>query len=180
MEKNVTYIALLAALTAVLGLIPSIQLIPGVPISLQLMGVMLCGIILGSKRGALAVILFLVLAAIGLPILTGARGGLAPFAGATAGFLYGYVLAAFVTGFIFERWTSNLLTGAIVASLVGGVLVLYPIGIVWLASYLDKSVVDMTKSMLVFIPVDIVKAVIVGLIATQIANARPGALLSRS
>ncbi|MBI1492187.1 biotin transporter BioY [Halocynthiibacter styelae] len=179
MERNVTFIALMAAFTAVLGLIPTINLIPGVPIALQVMGVMLCGLVLGAKRGALAVVLFLVLAAIGLPILTGFRGGLAPFAGATAGFLYGYVAAAFATGFVFERWKGNLIVGAIVASLIGGVLVLYPIGTVWLASYLEKPVMAMAQSMLAFVPGDIIKAVIAGLITAKIAKARPAAILSR-
>lgn len=180
MERNVTFIALMAALTAVLGLIPAINLIPGVPIALQVMGVMLCGLVLGSARGALAVMLFLVLAAIGLPILTGYRGGLGPFSGPTAGFLYGYIAAAFVTGLVFERWKGSLTVGAIVAALIGGILVLYPIGTVWLAMYLGKPIAVMAKSMLVFIPVDIVKAVIAALITAQIAKARPAAILSRN
>ena len=179
MERNLTYIALMAAFTAVLGFIPKIDLIPGVPISLQLLGVMLCGLVLGAQRGALAVILVLVVAAVGMPILTGARGGIAPFLGATGGFLFAYILAAFVTGFIFERWKGDLIVGAVIAAFVGGVVVLYPIGIVWLAVYLEKPILVMTQSMLVFSPVDVAKAVVAGLIATQISKARPAALLSR-
>lgn len=180
MERNVTFIALMAALTAVLGLIPAINLIPNVPISLQVMGTMLCGLVLGSKRGALAVTLFLALAAIGLPILTGFKGGLSAFATPTAGFLLGFIAAAFATGFVFERWKGNLMVGAFVASLIGGILVLYPIGTVWLASYLDMSISAAMKIMLVFIPVDIAKAAIAALITAQIARIRPGALLSRN
>ncbi len=179
MERNVTFIALLAAFTAVLGLIPKIELIPGVPLSPQLMGIMLCGLILGAKRGTMAVALFLVLAAVGLPILTGARGGTGPFFGATGGFLFGYLAAAYVTGLIFERWKGNLLVGAVIAALIGSVVVLYPIGIVWLAVYLGKPILVMTQSMLVFVPFDIAKAVVAGLITIQILKARPAAILSR-
>ena len=59
MEKNLTHIALFAALIAVLGLVPKIDLMSGVPITAQSLGIMLCGTVLGARRGALAVILFL-------------------------------------------------------------------------------------------------------------------------
>ena len=75
-ERNMTRIALFAALIAALGLIPSLTLAFGVPITAQSMGVMLAGAILGAKRGALAVLLFMALVALGLPLLAGGRGGL--------------------------------------------------------------------------------------------------------
>ena len=76
MERNLTHIALFAALIAVLGLIPKIDLPGGVPITAQSLGIMLCRTVLGSKRGALAVLLFLALALAGLPLLAGGRGGI--------------------------------------------------------------------------------------------------------
>ena len=57
MERNVVYIAVFAALIAVLGLLPKFTLISGIPITAQSLGIMLCGTILGAKRGALAVLL---------------------------------------------------------------------------------------------------------------------------
>ena len=71
MERNVAYIALFAALIAVLGLVPQITLMSGVPITAQSLGVMLCGAVLGARKGALAVLLFLVLVFLGLPLLSG-------------------------------------------------------------------------------------------------------------
>ena len=82
--KDLAYIALFAAITAVLGLVPAVQVGP-VPITAQTLGVMLAGSILGARRGFLSQLLFLVLVAIGLPVLPGGGGGLAVFAGATAG-----------------------------------------------------------------------------------------------
>ena len=76
MERSVTHVALFAALVAVLGLVPQIALPGGVPVTAQSLGIMLCGTVLGARRGALAVGLFLLLVALGLPILTGGRGGL--------------------------------------------------------------------------------------------------------
>jgi len=96
MERNVVYIALFAALIAALGLLPTFFLASGIPITAQSLGVMLCGTILGAKRGALAVVLFLVLVAVGLPLLAGGRGGLGVFTTPWAGFLFGFPIAAFL------------------------------------------------------------------------------------
>ena len=104
MEKNVTYIALFAALIAVLGLVPQITLAVGVPVTAQSMGVMLCGTVLGAKRGGLAALLLIGLVALGLPLLSGGRGGLGVFSGPTAGFVVGFPIAAFVTGLLMEKW----------------------------------------------------------------------------
>ena len=93
MERNLTHIALFAALIAVLGLIPKIDLISGVPITAQSLGIMLCGTVLGAKRGFLAVLLFVVLVAAGLPLLSGGRGGIGLFVGPSAGYLIGLVEA---------------------------------------------------------------------------------------
>ena len=84
--RDIVLIALFAAIIVVLGLLPPIMLgfIP-VPITAQSLGVMLAGCILGAKRGATAVLLVLLLVAIGLPVLSGGRGGLAVFAGLVDG-----------------------------------------------------------------------------------------------
>ena len=118
MERNITLIALFAALVAALGLIPKLTLGFGVPITAQSMGIMLCGTILGARRGALAVLLVLALVALGLPLLAGGRGGLGVFAGPTVGFLVGWPIAAFVTGLIVERWRSGSLAAEISARIM--------------------------------------------------------------
>ncbi|WP_295044301.1 biotin transporter BioY, partial [uncultured Paracoccus sp.] len=69
MERKMTMVALFAALIAALGLIPSLNLFFGVPITAQSMGVMLAGAVLGARRGALAVLLLMALVALGLPLL---------------------------------------------------------------------------------------------------------------
>ena len=140
--KDLAYIALFAAITAVLGLVPAIQIGP-VPITAQTLGVMLAGSILGAKRGFLALLLFLLLVAIGLPVLPGGGGGLAVFAGATAGYLFSWPIAAFVVGLLTERfWTRYNLAWGILANAVGGILVIYAIGVPWLAVVADLSPKD--------------------------------------
>ncbi|RKF16076.1 BioY family transporter [Roseovarius spongiae] len=180
MERNIALIALFAALIAALGLIPQVTLAFGVPISAQSLGVMLCGTVLGARRGALAVLLFLLLVALGLPLLAGGRGGLGVFAGPTAGFLVGFPVAAFVTGWIVERWRgAPLALAAGVASVIGGVVVLYAFGITGMALVLGKTWGEAALLVAVFVPGDALKAAIAGMLTAALARARPGSVLSR-
>lgn len=175
MERSITQIALFAALIAALGLIPKITLPLGVPITGQSLGIMLAGTVLGAKRGALAVILFLALVAVGLPLLAGGRGGLGVFTGVTAGFLFGWIVAAYVTGLVAEQLAGKggWIAPAIAAA-IGGILVLYPIGIVGMYLKLDATILGLTKSMLPFVPGDIIKCLLAGVITHGLRKARPG------
>lgn len=180
MERSLTMVALFAALIAVLGLFPSFMLFTGVPISAQSLGVMLCGAVLGARRGALAVLLFLVLVALGLPLLAGGRGGLGAFVGPTAGFLYGFPVAAFVTGWIAERWRGvDLSIAAGAGALIGGVVVLYAFGAAGMMLVIGLSLTEALAALGAFIPGDIIKAVVAGVVAGAIHRARPGFVLTR-
>ncbi|MEH6520252.1 biotin transporter BioY [Sulfitobacter sp.] len=181
MERTVTQVALFAALIAALGLIPQLTLAFGVPITAQSLGVMLCGTVLGARRGFLAVLLFVGLVAVGLPLLSGGRGGLGLFTSPTAGFLIGFPIAAFVTGFVMERLSNlNTAVAAGIAAIVGGVLVLYVFGIAGLAIVLGKTVGDAALLVTAFIPGDLIKAVLAALITAALYRARPNSVPSRA
>jgi biotin transport system substrate-specific component len=180
MERNLTHIALFAALIAVLGLIPKIDLAAGVPITAQSLGIMLCGTVLGARRGALAVVLFLALVAAGLPLLSGGRGGLGVFASPSVGYLIGFPVAAFVTGWLMERSTLPVGLAAGAAALIGGIGVLYVFGIIGMSVMLGKTLPEAAFLGMAFLPGDIVKAVIAGLVTQSLARMRPASLLSRA
>ncbi len=180
MERNLTHIALFAAMIAVLGLIPRIDLAAGVPITAQSLGIMLCGTVLGAKRGALAVLLFLALVAAGLPLLSGGRGGLGVFAGPSVGFLVGFPIAAFAAGWIMERTTLSPGTAATAASIIGGIGVLYLFGISGMALNLGLSLTEASFLGMAFLPGDVLKAVVAGLVTQSLARMRPASLLSRA
>ncbi len=180
MERSLTHIALFAALIAVLGLVPRVDLAAGVPITAQSLGIMLCGTVLGAKRGALAVLLFLLLVALGLPLLSGGRGGLGVFVGPSAGFLVGFPLAAFVAGWIMERTTLPPFWAAAAGGVIGGIGVMYVFGITGMAIVLNKTLAEAALLGLAFLPGDVIKAVLAGLVTQAIARARPGALLARA
>ena len=180
MEKNLTHIALFAALIAVLGLVPKIDLLSGVPITAQSLGIMLCGTVLGAKRGAAAVVLFLVLVAAGLPLLSGGRGGLGVFASPSVGYLIGFPFAAFVAGLVVERWSAPITTAAFVGSLLGGIVVLYAFGIPGMAVVLDKTLPEAALLATPFLAGDLIKCALAALITRTVAQMRPTALLSRA
>lgn len=168
--RDLVLVSLFAAIIVALGLIPPITLgfIP-VPITLQSLGVMLAGVILGAKRGALAPLLVILLVAIGLPVLSGGRGGLAVFAGPTVGFLIGWVPAAYVTGLIAERFARPAMAalpqtlGFFAAAAIGGVAVLYLFGIGYLAFGAGLGFQKAFLGSMAFIPGDLLKAAVAGL-----------------
>lgn len=175
-SRDLALVASFAALIAVLGLPGSINLFGNaVPITLQTLGVMLAGSILGWKRGALSVLVLLVLVAAGLPLLAGGRGGLAVFFGPTAGYLIGWVFGAAVIGWLVQRrlpayplWWGGL------ANVLGGIGVVYLVGIPVLAAVTSTSVWVAATSSLVFLPGDAIKVVIATAVASAVHRGYPG------
>ncbi|HVN12348.1 MAG TPA: biotin transporter BioY [Kineosporiaceae bacterium] len=173
--RDLALIAVGAALIAVLGLPGAFQP-PGlsVPITAQTLGVMLVGLVLGAWRGALAVLVFLVLVALGLPLLAGGRGGLGVFTGPSAGFLIGWVPGAFVTGLLAEVRAPRLeIVGLFVAAVVGGIAVVYAIGIPVLAFRTHVSLAHAFTASMVFVPGDLIKAAIAAVIARGVERGYP-------
>ncbi|MCE6961260.1 biotin transporter BioY [Cereibacter sphaeroides] len=181
MERNVTLIALFAALIAVLGLVPQITLMSGVPITAQSLGVMLCGTVLGGRRGALAVLLFLVLVFLGLPLLSGGRGGLGVLAGPTVGFIVGFPFAAFVAGLVVGQWRSApVALASFVGCILGGIVVLYGFGVVGMAWKLGKTLEEAALLLTPYLTGDLLKCAIAALVTRGIEQVRPWTLISRS
>lgn len=175
MARHIAQIALFAALIAALGLVPKFDLAAGVPITAQSLGVMLAGCLLGARRGALAVLLFLFLVALGLPLLAGGRGGLGVFMGPTVGFLLGFPVAAFVTGYFSAQWRGSApVVTTVLAAILGGVLMLYIFGIVGFAMVTGQTLAQATSIMWVFVPGDVVKAGLAGIITESVLRLRPG------
>lgn len=176
-SESIAMVALFAALIGVMGLIPKIDLPLGVHISIQTLGVMLAGCLLGPWRGLQAIIVFLVAVAVGLPLLSGGRGGLGVFMAPTTGYLLGWTAAAFVTGALMAQLPKatplRAAISAFLASMVGSIAVLYVFGIaglVWIAK------IPLTQALwanVAFIPGDLIKCVLTALVVHTIARAMP-------
>ncbi|MCP4395264.1 MAG: biotin transporter BioY [Alphaproteobacteria bacterium] len=174
--RDIVYISLFAALVAVLGMLPAIYLaaIPA-PITAQTLGVMLAGGILGAKRGGLSLLLFLLLVAIGLPVLSGGRGGIAMFVGPTAGFMISFPVAAFVVGYLTEKmWDKYNFAYALLFNFIGGILVVYLIGIPWLAVVANMTLAKaFAVGCVSYLPGGVIKVFIASAIAVSVKKAYP-------
>ncbi|USS84586.1 biotin transporter BioY [Fructilactobacillus myrtifloralis] len=168
--KEITYCGLMVAIIASLGFIPLINLpfFP-VPISFQSAGIMLAGSLLGRKLGFWSVVVFLLLVAVGLPLLAGFRGGIGVFAGPTAGYLLSWPVCAYVIGLL-VTWLQRVPTFIrfLLANLLGGMVLMNCVGASYLVWQSGLSWSQVAVSSLAFIPGDGLKAVLVALIVTQL------------
>jgi biotin transport system substrate-specific component len=174
--KDFAQAAVFAGLLAALGLPGTITIGPsGVPITLQTLGVMLAGSILGPRKGTLAVALFAVLAIAGLPILAGGRTGLVSLSSPTAGFFVGWLPAVLLIGVLTALMMPRYRLGwGIVVNVVGGMGVIYAFGTVGLLLRTDLSWWAALSTNGIYVPGDLVKAVVAGYVAFQVHRARPG------
>lgn len=136
--KAMVLCAFFAALTGVFSAISIPLPFTPVPINLATLSVFLAGGLLGSKRGSLAMTVYVLLGVIGLPVFSGFTSGVGILVGPTGGYIAGYILAAFIVGITQElirkkgfacRFFSFDLP--IVFSLIAGLLGCYALGTFW-------------------------------------------------
>lgn len=126
--KRIAFVAIMAAAICVIA--PFAVFLPsGVPISLATFAVYLSGIILGKKDGTLAVSVYVMLGAVGLPVYSGFSGGLGKLLGVTGGYIFGYILCAFITGLFADLRPSKV--GTVPAGAILGTLACYAVGTAW-------------------------------------------------
>lgn len=144
----------------------SIPLQP-VPITGQTFGVLLVGMALGARRGALALALYLAEGLAGLPVFTAGHSGLAYMAGATGGYLVGFVPAAALVGWLAERGFDRNLFKTLVA-MVAGNAVIYAFGIAWLSVVIGSLDKALAGGMYPFLFGDALKALLAALLLPAI------------
>ncbi len=170
--RNTVYVAVFAAMIAAMGLVPPITLgvIP-VPITLQTLGVMLAGAMLGPWRGSLASLVVIVLSVAGLPLL-------AP----TGGYLVGWFFGSLVIGALFKYWVIRMqskllqLVSGLVATILGGIVVIYLFGVPWTAVVTGLDLKTSLVGSLAFLPGDLLKAVVATLVALTVHRSYRGLL----
>jgi biotin transport system substrate-specific component len=175
LPRDLALTALFAALIASLGFVAIPVAGVAVPIVLQNLGVFLAGAVLGARRGPLAVLAFLALVAAGLPLLSGGRGGIGIFATPSLGYLLGWVAGAFVIGLIADRIRTRKpyfpwILGAV---LIGGVLLINLLGALVSPLFTGLDLGLTLIGSVVFLPGDIIKAVLAALVAAGVHRAYP-------
>ncbi|MFD2839433.1 biotin transporter BioY [Populibacterium corticicola] len=182
--QDIALVASFAALIAVCALMPAIM-VAGVPtpITLQTFGVMLAGLVLGSRRGALAVLLYLAIGAAGAPVFASGASGLAPFVGPTSGYLIGFPLLAFGVGWGVRAILALGEQGAalkgfrivvtVSLSLLISLVTVHALGITGMALRVPMALQDAFIADLIFLPGDIIKTTAAVLVASAVLRAFP-------
>lgn len=130
-----------------------------VPLTGQTFAVLLTGMALGSRRGALAVALYVLEGALGLPFFAAGAAGLAKLIGPTGGYLCAFPLAAFVAGLLAERgWDRKPLTT--VLGMLASSLTIFLFGALWLAHFVGGITPAVVQGVLPFLPGDVLKSLL--------------------
>jgi biotin transport system substrate-specific component len=154
------FVALCARVT-----IPLMPLTP-VPLTVQNMGVLLVGLLLGSRRGFAAMVLYLVEGMAGLPVFNpSGPGGIAQLFGVTGGFLLVYPFVAFLAGYIFERGAKTFARAAL-AGLLGEVL-LFAGGLSWLYLFTHSLAKAAYLGLYWFLAAEVIKVMLAAAIAVR-------------
>ena len=176
---DIALIAAFAALVAVCALLPAIKVAGPVPITLQTFAVLLSGAVLGSRRGFLAVLLYVVAGAAGLPIFSGGAAGLAVLTGPTACYLIGFPLAAALCGAIVERLPRRSVVSAVAifcAGLLSSALFIHTCGMAGLVLRADLTWGQAWDIDKIFWFGDVLKNIAMALVATAVHRAFPDML----
>ncbi|MBJ7393332.1 MAG: biotin transporter BioY [Candidatus Nanopelagicales bacterium] len=140
-KTRTSALAQISALTAITVLSAQV-IIPlpftPVPLTMQTFAILFGAAAIGPFKSLIAQFAYLSLAALGLPVLAGDRGGIEAIFGATAGYLFAFLLASFVVGKLASRITTKRFQGVLLGYLVGS-LIIYAMGATWLAIYTEKG-----------------------------------------
>ncbi|WP_017380711.1 biotin transporter BioY [Paenisporosarcina sp. TG-14] len=168
--RDMMLASMFAAVIAILGFLPALQIpFSPVPITAQTLGVMLTGAVLGAKRGALSLAIFLLLIVIGAPVLPGGRTGIPVFMGPSGGFLLSWPIAAFAIGWFVDHTKGKISFWKLfLYTFIGGIVIVYLIGGAYMAFVTQIPLVKAYISCLIFIPGDVIKCILASLFASQL------------
>ena len=168
--KQMVLIALMTAVTCVLGPLSIPLPFSPVPISLTNFAIFLAIFILGMKNGTISFIIYLLLGAVGVPVFSSFRGGLQVLAGPTGGYLIGFIFLALIMGFALDHFDRKLVPTII--GMIIGMAVCYAFGTVWLAKLLSLSFNEgLMMGVIPYLPGDAAKIIIAAIVGPKLYGA---------
>ena len=168
--KQMVLIALMTAVTCVLGPLSIPLPFSPVPISLTNFAIFLAIFILGMKNGTISFIIYLLLGAVGVPVFSSFRGGLQVLAGPTGGYLIGFIFLALIMGFALDHFDRKLVPTII--GMIIGMAVCYAFGTVWLAKLLSLSFKEgLMMGVIPYLPGDAAKIIIAAIVDPKLYGA---------
>ncbi|WP_125774559.1 biotin transporter BioY [Antribacter gilvus] len=160
-------IALVLGVAALTALAAQVRIpVPGLPVPVtgQTFAVLLGAAALGPWRGSLAQVVYVLVGMVGLPVFTGGESGVDVVLGTTGGYLVGFIVAGFVVGALARRGIDRGVLGTVLAFATGTV-VIYAIGVPWLAAAYGMGAGDaLVAGAVTFLPGDAIKAVLAGVL----------------
>lgn len=168
--KQMVLIALMTAVTCVLGPLSIPLPFSPVPISLTNFAIFLAIFVLGMKNGTISFIIYLLLGAVGVPVFSSFRGGLQVLAGPTGGYLIGFIFLALIMGFALDHFDRKLVPTII--GMIIGMVVCYAFGTVWLAKLLSLSFKEgLMMGVILYLPGDAAKIIIAAIVGPKLYGA---------
>lgn len=168
--KQMVLIALMTAVTCVLGPLSIPLPFSPVPISLTNFAIFLAIFVLGMKNGTISFIIYLLLGAVGVPVFSSFRGGLQVLAGPTGGYLIGFIFLALIMGFALDHFDRKLVPTII--GMIIGMAVCYAFGTVWLAKLLSLSFKEgLMMGVIPYLPGDAAKIIIATIVGPKLYGA---------
>lgn len=178
--RDLALVAAFAAFIIVLALPGRINAFGNaVPITLQSLGICLASLLLGARRSVASILLVLLLCAVGLPVMSGGTGGFYVLVGPGMGYIMAWIPAMALMGAFAYRTAPRFSYGWAACGLLVGNLVIHAGGILGMAARLDLPLREAFIGDLLFVPGDIVKAVIALVLAGAVHRAVPD-LLARA
>ncbi len=152
--------AAVAVMAAVLAVVSPFALPIGpVPLSLATLVVYLTAYVLSWKRGTAAVLVYILLGAVGMPVFSGFAGGLGKLMGPTGGYILGYLPMVLISGLFVDRFPRKRLVQ--LAGMMLATAVLYALGTAWFCFAMDSALAPaLTACVIPFLPGDLVKILI--------------------
>ena len=168
--KQMVLIALMTAVTCVLGPLSIPLPFSPVPISFTNFAIFLAIFVLGMKNGTISFIIYLLLGAVGVPVFSSFRGGLQVLAGPTGGYLIGFIFLALIMGFALDHFDRKLVPTII--GMIIGMVVCYAFGTVWLAKLLSLSFKEgLMMGVIPYLPGDAAKIIIAAIVGPKLYGA---------
>lgn len=168
--KQMVLIALMTAVTCVLGPLSIPLPFSPVPISLTNFAIFLAIFVLGMKNGTISFIIYLLLGAVGVPVFSSFRGGFQVLAGPTGGYLIGFIFLALIMGFALDHFDRKLVPTII--GMIIGMAVCYAFGTVWLAKLLSLSFKEgLMMGVIPYLPGDAAKIIIAAIVGPKLYGA---------
>ena len=183
--RDIALVAVFGALIVVLGLVPAVPVNAiGVEITLQTLGIMLAGLVLGPGRGVAAVAVYVGLGLAGLPVFAGGVGGLGVLATPSLGYILGWFPGVLLTGILAVvalKRRRGRLPLLLLAAFLGGMVVVYLLGWLFLVVLFEVGPwAAFTAGVAVFVPLDLLKALMAAFVAASVHRAFPDVLARRA